>query len=108
MKATKQQLHEMLPDVATSAFDVHEQTVEGTYALATYEGGDRWDVWVRSEDLYAGLSERKLSAILSKCPAGAKVDRLTGEAVLKMSSEQLNAYKGALGIRKRRAATATL
>ena len=104
-KATKAELHTLLPNVAKSAFDAVAEEVIGKYVTAAYEGNDQWDVWIRSPEFMQGatLSKRKLNAILKAMPEEVPVRLLEGEAVLKLSSSQLSEAQKPLGIRNRRA-----
>lgn len=100
---TKANLEALLPTVSKSA--ITSEGVTGKFCLLTYDGNNQWDVWVRHADYATGetLSERKLSAILNAIPL--KANRLTGEAILTMTSEQVMEHAETLGLRKRRAAT---
>ena len=98
--ATKQAMELLLPKVAKS--QITPDGVEGKYAALTYEGRDQWDVWVRHTNCDSGevLTERKLSAIIKAI--GLPVFKLTGEALLEMTTAQVLQFASVLGLKARR------
>jgi hypothetical protein len=85
--------------------------VIGKIATCSYLGDGLWDVWVcNRKDLETGLSERKLTGILSSLEslnnaATGPLQRLTGEAVYpRMPTETLLQAAPVLGIHKRKRA----
>ena len=85
--------------------------VIGKFAACSYLGDGLWDVWVcNRKDLETGLSERKLTGILSSLDcldnaATGPLQRLTGEAVYpRMPTEALLQAAPVLGIHKRKRA----
>ena len=96
----KQQMEYLMPTVAKS--QITPDAIEARYARLSYEGDGLWDVWIRHKDCDEGvmLSSRKLSAILFAIDLPA--DRLSDEAVLEMTTAQVEQYAKVLGIRARR------
>lgn len=85
--------------------------VIGKFATCSYLGDGLWDVWVcNRKDLETGLSERKLTGILSSLEslnnaATGPLQRLAGEAVYpRMPTEALLQAAPVLGIHKRKRA----
>lgn len=87
--------------------------VVGRWCRASYNGDGTWDVWVcNTKDLAAGLSSRRLNALIraveaEKSPTRTQLQRLTGEAVYPaMPTDTLLIIAPLLGVKKRRAAPA--
>lgn len=105
----------ILEDVTAKSFAVNayvsvddEWIVQGKYCRCAYVGNNRWDVWVcNPSDIASGLSQRKVSAIVSRIaeitPCTGTFHELTGEGYYPtMSTEALLQSMAPLGIFKRR------
>ena len=84
-----------------------EMTVVGKYCRCTYNGADRWDIWVcNHENIAQGLSERKIAAIDTRIsqntPEKTGSYRFAGEgAYLGIPTDKLLLNGPLLGIKGR-------
>lgn len=96
----KQRLESLLPSIAKSV--ITADGVEGNFCTLTPEDDGTWDVWIRHKDFGTGeiLGTGKVNNILRAIDLPAR--KLTGEAILSMTSEQIMTHRTALGLKKRR------
>ncbi|MDA9580946.1 hypothetical protein N9S00_07025 [Luminiphilus sp.] len=99
----KQRLESLLPEIAKSV--ITADGVEGNFCTLTPEDDGTWDVWIRHKDFGTGeiLGTGKVNNILRAIDLPAR--RLTGEAILNMTSEQIMTHRKVLGLKKRRLPT---
>lgn len=107
---TKQELFDAFDGKISKASIVDrdgEFVIQGKFCVIAPEGENVWDIWIGSpDDLYSGLSQRKVTGIitsLQKSAVGSAVRELTGEADTRVRGTGLILSNlRVLGIRKKR------
>ena len=110
----RSELTEAFPQVSSTAILLidDEWQLVGKWCRVTYDGDGVWDIWIcNPSDIPAGLSQRKVTSILSriKVPTGTDLHELTGEAWVKIRGRQpILDNLALLGIKKKRVVSGAL